>query len=382
MSNDAETALLDRDNAHLLHPLHSRATHATGKVWVGGDGAFLVDANGDRYIDGLSGPLEQHRRQRLPRADRGREQAARRDGVRVGVCRQHQPARDRAGREARADHLPQHQPLLLHVGRRRGDRQQHQDGPLLLEAERSAGEDQGHLAHLGLSRRHARGHVRDGHEHLLADVRAAHAGLRPHPEPLSLSLRGAGGGGEPGHRRGRRAGEGHSRGRAGDSGDVHRRAGAGRRRRDSASARLLPAHPRDLHQVRRADGVGRGHHRVRPHRQDVRPAALGRRARHDPVRQGDHVGLLLPRRHRDQRRDRQHDARERQALDARLHLQRASHRLRHRLRHARPGRTGGFPRPGRGKRANACWSASRTRSPIIPMSATSGDSGSCAPWST
>ena len=55
MSNDAEAALLDRDNAHLLHPLHSRATHATGKVWVGGEGAFLVDANGDRYIDGLSG---------------------------------------------------------------------------------------------------------------------------------------------------------------------------------------------------------------------------------------------------------------------------------------------------------------------------------------
>ena len=55
MSNDAEAALLDRDNAHLLHPLHSRAVHATGKVWVGGEGAFLVDANGDRYIDGLSG---------------------------------------------------------------------------------------------------------------------------------------------------------------------------------------------------------------------------------------------------------------------------------------------------------------------------------------
>ena len=55
MSNDAESALLDRDNAHLLHPLHSRATHATGKVWVGGEGAFLVDANGDRFIDGLSG---------------------------------------------------------------------------------------------------------------------------------------------------------------------------------------------------------------------------------------------------------------------------------------------------------------------------------------
>ena len=206
MSNDAETALLDRDRAHLLHPLHSQATHSTGKVWVGGEGAFLVDANGDRFIDGTLRPLEQHRRQRLPRPDRGREQAARRAGLRIGLCRQLQPAGDRACREARPHHLPQHQSLLFHVGRRRGDRQQHQDGPLLLEAEGEAREDQGHLPHLGLSRRHARCHVRDGDEHLLADVRAAHAGLRPYSEPLSLSLRSAGGRGEPGHRGSRRAG--------------------------------------------------------------------------------------------------------------------------------------------------------------------------------
>lgn len=55
MNNDAETTLLQRDTAHLIHPLHSPATHATGKVWTGGEGAFLIDANGDRYIDCLSG---------------------------------------------------------------------------------------------------------------------------------------------------------------------------------------------------------------------------------------------------------------------------------------------------------------------------------------
>jgi len=55
MSNDAEAALLERDAAHLIHPLHSQAVHSTGKVWVGGEGAYLIDANGDRYIDGLSG---------------------------------------------------------------------------------------------------------------------------------------------------------------------------------------------------------------------------------------------------------------------------------------------------------------------------------------
>jgi len=55
MSNDAEAALIERDAAHLIHPLHSRPAHAQGKVWTGGEGAYLVDANGDRFIDGLSG---------------------------------------------------------------------------------------------------------------------------------------------------------------------------------------------------------------------------------------------------------------------------------------------------------------------------------------
>ena len=54
-SNNAEAALLDRDMAHLIHPLHNKAAHAGGKVWVGGEGEFLVDANGDSYIDGLAG---------------------------------------------------------------------------------------------------------------------------------------------------------------------------------------------------------------------------------------------------------------------------------------------------------------------------------------
>ena len=55
MDNNAEAALLDRDTSHLIHPLHNPAAHAGGKVWVGGEGAYLVDANGERYIDCLSG---------------------------------------------------------------------------------------------------------------------------------------------------------------------------------------------------------------------------------------------------------------------------------------------------------------------------------------
>lgn len=54
-SNNANTALLERDAEHLIHPLHSRAGHQDGRVWARGEGAELIDANGDRYFDGLSG---------------------------------------------------------------------------------------------------------------------------------------------------------------------------------------------------------------------------------------------------------------------------------------------------------------------------------------
>ena len=53
--NDANAALLQRDIEHLIHPLHSRSAQLGGRVWVRGEGAWLVDANGDRYLDGLAG---------------------------------------------------------------------------------------------------------------------------------------------------------------------------------------------------------------------------------------------------------------------------------------------------------------------------------------
>ena len=53
--NDANAALLQRDIEHLIHPLHSRSVQLGGRVWVHGEGAHLVDANGDRYLDGLAG---------------------------------------------------------------------------------------------------------------------------------------------------------------------------------------------------------------------------------------------------------------------------------------------------------------------------------------
>ena len=47
--------LLSRDLASLIHPLHDPAAHRSGRVWVRGQGATLVDAEGKEYIDGLAG---------------------------------------------------------------------------------------------------------------------------------------------------------------------------------------------------------------------------------------------------------------------------------------------------------------------------------------
>jgi putrescine---pyruvate transaminase len=47
--------LLARDLASLIHPQHDPAVHRSGRVWVRGRGAMLVDADGHEYIDGLAG---------------------------------------------------------------------------------------------------------------------------------------------------------------------------------------------------------------------------------------------------------------------------------------------------------------------------------------
>src|SRR6187397_1366612 len=49
------TDLIARDRAHLIHPLHDGKAHESGHVWIRGEGATLVDADGKEYIDGLAG---------------------------------------------------------------------------------------------------------------------------------------------------------------------------------------------------------------------------------------------------------------------------------------------------------------------------------------
>src|SRR5579864_1893637 len=48
-------ALLRADREHLIHPLYHPADHTQPVVIVRGEGADIIDANGKRYFDALSG---------------------------------------------------------------------------------------------------------------------------------------------------------------------------------------------------------------------------------------------------------------------------------------------------------------------------------------
>jgi adenosylmethionine-8-amino-7-oxononanoate aminotransferase len=50
----SNAALLEKDHQHMIHPLHHTAGHTSGRVWVRGEGSYLYDADGNRFIDGLS----------------------------------------------------------------------------------------------------------------------------------------------------------------------------------------------------------------------------------------------------------------------------------------------------------------------------------------
>ena len=54
-ANDTNAALIQRDIDHLIHPLNNRKLHASAQVWTHGEGHMLVNANGEKFIDGLSG---------------------------------------------------------------------------------------------------------------------------------------------------------------------------------------------------------------------------------------------------------------------------------------------------------------------------------------
>ena len=89
MLNDTETVMIERDAAHLIHPLHNPAAHAGGKVWVGGEGEFLVDANGEPLSSTASRGCGTTRLAMAGRelAEAGATSRLAGDGLRLGLCR-------------------------------------------------------------------------------------------------------------------------------------------------------------------------------------------------------------------------------------------------------------------------------------------------------
>lgn len=54
MGNPNIASLLSEDHDYLLHPLHHPDDHTKPRLWVKGQGAVLIDAEGREYIDGLA----------------------------------------------------------------------------------------------------------------------------------------------------------------------------------------------------------------------------------------------------------------------------------------------------------------------------------------
>lgn len=55
MTQPSRARLLAADHARLLHPQHHPGEHQNPILWASGEGAWLTDIDGRRYIDGLSG---------------------------------------------------------------------------------------------------------------------------------------------------------------------------------------------------------------------------------------------------------------------------------------------------------------------------------------
>ena len=291
MANDANAALILRDQEHLIHPLHSPSAHVGGKVWVRGEGAELIDANGDRYIDALSGLWNNtagHGCQEL--VDAAAAQMAqlpyasgysgstnpRAIELAEGLAAITYPNINRfyftsGGGESSDSNFK----MARYYWKLRGkpdktkviSRQLGYHGVTL-----AAMSATGISAFWPMFEPRVPGFVHipspypyryDAPEGVSQGVAAANeleeAILREGPDTVAMFIaepvQGAGGVIVP-------------------------------------QDELLPAHPRDLRPVRRAPRLRRSNHRVRPHRPDVRPRALGGEAGHDPVREGDHLGLL------------------------------------------------------------------------------------------
>ena len=241
---------------------------------VRGEGPYIWDINGKRYLDGLSGLFvvqAGHGRQEL--ADAAAKQAA--ELAYFPLWSYAHPKRGRARRPAGRAGPRRPQPGLLHHRRLRGRRGGLEAGPLLLQARRQADQAQGDLAATSPTTAPRWARCRS------PGIPAHQAGLRA---AGAVGASGCRTRTSTARRPDRRPKDAEAFGRwAADrieeailfEGAGHRRrrlprAGAERRRLLPAAARLLPAGPRDLRPLRRAARLGRGDLRVRPARRVLR----------------------------------------------------------------------------------------------------------------
>ena len=284
-----------------------------------GEGCYVWDEHGKRYLDGLSA---------LFCVNIGHGRARRRPGRRrpgQGARLLHElvlraPARDRARRPDRRLAPGRPQPRLLHLRRRRGRRVRDQAGPPVPQAHGPPEQDEDHRARDRLPRHDARRADRHRHHRTCASPSSRSrpaAATCPNTNLYRLAPRLRRGEPRRGDREADRVrGPRHRRGR-------DRRAGPERRRLLHAARRLLPARARDLRRVRRPAHLRRGHLLVGPARRVLRRRALRLPARPDHDGQGPDVRLRA-----DGRRDRLRPRRRavpagHASFAARLHVRRA-----------------------------------------------------------
>ena len=287
-----------RDHLWMHFTRHSSYDQADVPIIVRGEGAYIYDANGKRYLDGLAGLFVEPARPRPHRARRGRREAGRSELAFMPLWSYAHPNAIELA-ERVANYAPGDlNRVFFTTG---GGEAVETAWKLAKNYFKLTGKPlqaQGDQPRDRLPR-HPPGRAVDhraaGHEGAVRaagalDVPGAEHQLLPRARTSSDDEKTFGRWAAD-RDRGRDRERGPRDGRRGLP-----RAGAELRRLLPAAARLLRAGPRDLRRVRRAAGQRRGHLRVRPARPHVRRRALRLPARHDHLRQGHHLRLRPARR--------------------------------------------------------------------------------------
>ena len=136
-----------------LHPALGSYEDADVPVIVRGEGAYIYDANGKRYLDGLAGLfVSQLGHGRTDLAEAAAKQAE--QLAFMPLWSYAHPKRDRARRAGRGLRARRPEPRLLHQRWRRGRRDRVEARQELLQAHRQADEAQGDQPHDRLPRHH------------------------------------------------------------------------------------------------------------------------------------------------------------------------------------------------------------------------------------